>query len=97
MNVRGITITSTVLVAALLCGFYAKVMMLPHPTFRVDMTAVAHPSMYVTYLSAEKEASSFHVTTKCMTKSYTSLNDISSQHIYAEKSVIYKRFRITES
>ena len=61
-------------------------MMLPPPTFRSNVVAVAHPSMYATHLEAVNYALSSHVTTKYVTNSYTYLGIPSPQHLYAEKS-----------
>ena len=43
LNVRGTTVTGTVLLAMEFCEFYAHIMMLPTPNFRANVTAVAHP------------------------------------------------------
>ena len=64
MNVRGTTVTVTVLAAKKFRGFCAQVMMLPPLTSRANEKAVAHSLMYVTYLSAAKEASSSNITRK---------------------------------
>ena len=49
-------------------------MMLFPLTFRENSKNVSHPSIYVTDLAAAKEASSSHVTIKCVMNSYTSLD-----------------------
>ena len=58
-------------------------MMLPPLTFRENVVIVPHPSMYVTDLSASKEAFLSHVTTKCLINSYTSLDKPSLMPVYA--------------
>ena len=50
------------------------------------MTSVAHLSMYSTHLAATKESLSSHVTTKCVPKSYTSLDEPYSQQIHTAKA-----------
>ena len=57
-------------------------MIYPPLTFRANVTAVSHLSMYVTDLAAEKEASLSHVTTKCVINSYTSLDKTSLLSLY---------------
>ena len=64
LNVRGTIVTGTVLSATEFCGFCMHVMMLPPLTSRANATAVAHPLMYITYLSVAKEALSPNITTK---------------------------------
>ena len=49
-------VTVTVLEATEFCGFYVQVMMLPSLTFRANVTAVPHHLVYITDLSASKEA-----------------------------------------
>ena len=57
-------------------------MMLPPLTPRENAKAVVHPLMYVTYLSAAKEASSSHITKKCVPNFYTALNYPYFQPLY---------------
>ena len=59
-------------------------MMLPPLTFIENATTVPYLYMYVTVLAAAKEASSLHVTTKCVTNSYTLLYYPSLITIYVE-------------
>ena len=56
-------------------------MMLPPPTFRSNATAVAHPLMYTTRLSAAKEALSLNATKKYVKKSYTLLDKTLPQNL----------------
>ena len=64
LNVQDTTVTGTLLAATEFSGFGAHVMMLPPLTSRANAVDVAHPLIYITYLSAAKEASSSHITTK---------------------------------
>ena len=84
MNVRGTTVTGTVLLATefwhFLCVFYNVTS--PPQNSRSTLTAVAHPSIYLTHLGDLKEALSWHITTNYMTNSFTSLEKPSPQHMY---------------
>ena len=82
LNVQGTTATGTVLSSTEVHIFCVHVMMLSPLTPRSNATAVAHILMYVTYLSVEKEASSSHITIKCVLDSYTSLNYPLRQPLY---------------
>ena len=46
LNVRGTTVTGTLLAATGFCCFYVHVMMLPPLTYRANTAAVAHLTMY---------------------------------------------------
>ena len=84
MKVQGTTVTGKVLADTGFCDFNAHIMMLPSPIFKANAMTLAHPSMYATHLSTAKEAFSSHVTTKCVTNSYTFLDKTLPQHMYAE-------------
>ena len=75
LNVDGTTVTGTVLLATefwhFLCVFYNVTS--PPQNSRSTLTAVAHPSIYLTHLGDPKEALSWHITTNYMTNSFTSL------------------------
>ena len=47
------------------------------------MHTIFLPNSYATHLAATNEASSSHITTKCVTNSYTSLDDPPPQKMYA--------------
>ena len=94
LNARGTTVTGEVLAATefsdLLCIRYDDTPPPPpplhthtHTISRANTAAVAHPSMYVKKLAAAKEASLLNVTKKCVTNSYTSLDNIYPNQLYA--------------
>ena len=74
-TVRGTTVTGTVLAATDFCGFLCARYDANPPNLQKNVTAALCTSMHVTDLSAATEALSSHVSTKCVTRSCTLLNE----------------------
>ena len=81
-NKRYLTVTGTVLEDTEFRDILFTYYDVTPTNLQRNATAVGNPSIYVTYLSAAKEASSLHVTKKCVTNSYTYLNETSTKNLY---------------
>ena len=96
LNVWGTTLTGTLLAAIEFWYFYVHVMMLPPLKLIENTTAATHHLLYVTDLSAAKEASSSHDKTKCVPNSYNSLNKPYPSHCVRDKPLICQGCSISE-
>ena len=82
LSIRGTTVTSIVLAAKKFCGFYVLVTTLILPIPKTNVTVAYKPFQCFTRWAALMEESSSHVTTRYVTKSSTSQNNLSPLTAY---------------
>ena len=83
MSVRSTTVTGTVLSTTDYCDFYVPVMTLTPLSFKENVTIASRNFLCVTRLFAATEVSSYHITTRYVTKSSTSPENPSPLTVYA--------------
>ena len=77
-----LVLIKSLLYSIFLCARY-DVTPPPSPTLIINLTVVTHPLISVMHLDAGKDSLSLHVTTKCVTNSYTLIDETYPQHMYA--------------